>query len=162
MRLHLQEREAGVHVVYGFIEAPTQGWTSPAVWGALVACVVASIAFVVVELRVRSPMLPLSMLRIGNFGGANLLTLSYNGLRGKNFMNFVRGGPGFGGYAAVFVADDRVKTWYDAMQVQLQRPFTGENRWGGGLAYTLSKSTEQGKSQDLFWGFDDRHVAIVK
>ena len=92
--------------------------------------------------------------------GANLLTLSYNGLRGRNYMNFVRGGPGFGGYAAVFVADDRVKTWYDAMQLQLQRPFTGDNRWGGGLAYTLSKSTEQGQSQDLFWGFDDRYPTV--
>ena len=92
--------------------------------------------------------------------GANLLTLSYNGLRGNNFMNFVRGGPGFGGYAAVFVADDRVKTWYDAMQLQLQRPFTGDNRWGGGLAYTLSKATEQGQSQDLFWGFDDRYPTV--
>ena len=93
--------------------------------------------------------------------GANLLTLSYNGLRGRNYMNFVRGGPGFGGYAAVFVADDRVKTWYDAMQLQLQRPFTGDNRWGGGLAYTLAKSTEQGKSQELFWGFDDRYPTVA-
>ena len=93
--------------------------------------------------------------------GANLLTLSYNGLRGRNFMNFVRGGPGFGGYAAVFVADDRVKTFYDAMQLQLQRPFTGDNKWGGGLAYTLSKSTEQGKSQELFWGFDDRYPTVA-
>lgn len=92
--------------------------------------------------------------------GANLLTLSYNGLRGRNYMNFVRGGPGFGSYAAVFVADDRVKTWYDAMQVQIQRPYTGDNRWGGGLAYTLSKSTEQGQSQDLFWGFDDRYPTV--
>ena len=75
-------------------------------------------------------------------------------------MNFVRGGPGFGGYAAVFVADDRVKTWYDAGQLQLTRPFTGENRWGGGLAYTFSKSTEQGQSQDLFWGFDDRYPTV--
>ncbi|MDM0109105.1 MFS transporter [Variovorax sp. J22R24] len=62
-------------IVYAFIEAPTQGWASPAVLGALIAGVVASVAFVVTELRVRSPMLPLSMLRIGNFGGANLLTL---------------------------------------------------------------------------------------
>ncbi|MFL5528391.1 MAG: carboxypeptidase regulatory-like domain-containing protein [Gemmatimonadaceae bacterium] len=93
--------------------------------------------------------------------GDNLLTLSYNGLRGRNYMNFVRGGPGFGGYAAVFVADDRVKTWYDAAQLQLQRPFTGENAWGGGLAYTFSKSTEQGQSQDLFWGFDDRFPTVA-
>jgi hypothetical protein len=93
--------------------------------------------------------------------GDNLLTLSYNGLRGRNYMNFVRGGPGFGGYAAVFVADDRVKTWYDAAQLQLQRPYTGENRWGGGLAYTFAKSTEQGQSQDLFWGFDDRYPTVA-
>jgi hypothetical protein len=93
--------------------------------------------------------------------GANLLTVSYNGLRGRNFMNFVRGGPGFGGYAAVFVADDRVKTWYDAGQVQFQRPYTGENGWGGGLAYTLAKATEQGQSQDLFWGFDDRFPTVA-
>jgi hypothetical protein len=93
--------------------------------------------------------------------GENLLTLSYNGLRGKNYMNFVRGGPGFGGYAAVFVADDRVKTWYDAMQLQLQRPFAREKRWGGGLAYTFAKSMEQGKSQELFWGFDDRFPTVA-
>ena len=93
-----------------------------------------------------------------NFG-ADLLTLSYNGLRGRNFMNFVRGGPGFGGYAAVFVADDRVKTWYDALQLQYQRPLIG--RFGGGLSYTFSKSTEQGQSQDLFWGFDDRFPTVA-
>lgn len=62
-------------VVYAFIEAPTQGWTSRTVLVALVAGIAAGIAFVVVELRVRSPMLPLSLMRIGNFGGANLLTL---------------------------------------------------------------------------------------
>lgn len=62
-------------IVYAFIEAPTQGWASPAVLGALIAGIVASFAFVGVELRVRSPMLPLSLMRIGNFGGANLLTL---------------------------------------------------------------------------------------
>ncbi|SEA03109.1 MFS transporter [Variovorax sp. YR216] len=62
-------------VVYAFIEAPTQGWKSRTVLAALVAGVVAGIAFVGVELRVRSPMLPLSLMRIGNFGGANLLTL---------------------------------------------------------------------------------------
>lgn len=91
--------------------------------------------------------------------GNDLLTLSYNGLRGRNFMNFVRGGPGFGGYAAVFVADDRVKTWYDALQLQYQRPLIG--KWGGGLAYTFSKSQEQGQSQDLFWGFDDRFPTVA-
>jgi hypothetical protein len=62
-------------IVYAFIEAPTQGWASVPVTAALILGIGASIAFVIVELRVSSPMLPLSLLRIGNFGGANLLTL---------------------------------------------------------------------------------------
>jgi EmrB/QacA subfamily drug resistance transporter len=62
-------------IVYAFIEAPTQGWGSTAVMAALAAGIIGSAAFVVVEGRVRSPMLPLSLMRVGNFGGANLLTL---------------------------------------------------------------------------------------
>jgi hypothetical protein len=95
--------------------------------------------------------------------GAQRVTLSYNGLRGRNYMNFVRGSPWGGGglpYNTVFVADDRVKTWYDAMQLQVDRPLTAGARWGGGLAYTLSRSEEQGQSQDLFWGFDGRYPTV--
>ena len=96
--------------------------------------------------------------------GAELVTLSYNALRGRNFMNFVRGSPFGGGglpYNTVFVTDDRVKTWYDALQLQIQRPVTEGTRWGGALAYTFSKSTEQGQSQDLFWGFDNRFPTVA-
>jgi hypothetical protein len=93
----------------------------------------------------------------------NRVTLSYNGLRGQNYMNFIRGSPWGGGtalpYNTVFVADDRVKTWYDALQLQIQRPMLG--RWGGGLSYTLAKSEEQGQSQDIFWGFDDRYPTVA-
>lgn len=95
--------------------------------------------------------------------GAQNVTLSYNGLRGRNYMNFVRGSPWGGGglpYETVFVADDRVKTWYDAAQLQIERPLTAVSRWGGGLAYTLSKSEEQGQSQDIFWGFDGRYPTV--
>ena len=96
--------------------------------------------------------------------GRQQVTLSYNGLRGKNYMNFVRGSPWGGGsalpYNTVFVADDRVKTWYDALQLQVQRPLSVQSRWGGGLAYTLAKSEEQGQSQDIFWGFDDRYPTV--
>ncbi|HUF65787.1 MAG TPA: carboxypeptidase regulatory-like domain-containing protein [Gemmatimonadaceae bacterium] len=95
--------------------------------------------------------------------GEQRVTLSYNGLRGRNYMNFVRGSPFGGGglpYNTVFVADDRVKTWYDAMQLQIDRPLTIGSRWGGGLAYTLSRSEEQGQSQDLFWGFDGRYPTV--
>jgi hypothetical protein len=96
--------------------------------------------------------------------GSDLVTVSYNGLRGRNFMNFVRGSPFGGGglpYSTVFVADDRVKTWFDALEIQYQRSLTEGRKWGGGLAYTLSKSTEQGQSQDLFWGFDNRFPTVA-
>ena len=97
--------------------------------------------------------------------GRQRVTLSYNGLRGRNYMNFVRGSAWGGGpelpYNTVFVADDRVKTWYDAVQLQVQRPLNVVSRWGGGLSYTLAKSQEQGQSQDIFWGFDDRYPTVA-
>jgi hypothetical protein len=100
--------------------------------------------------------------------GGLRLTATYNGIRGYNGMNFVRASP-FGGpettiphnYSTVFAADDRVRTWYDALQLQLDRPLRGDTRWGGGLAYTLSRSEEQGLSTDIFWGFDDRYPTVA-
>jgi EmrB/QacA subfamily drug resistance transporter len=62
-------------VVYAFIEAPTQGWSAPAVLAALGIGIVGSAGFIAVERKARTPMLPLGLLRIGNFSGANLLTL---------------------------------------------------------------------------------------
>ncbi|MDM0006741.1 MFS transporter [Variovorax sp. J22G73] len=62
-------------IVYAFIEGPTQGWRAPAVLAALAIGVAGSVGFFAAERKVRSPMLPLALLRIGNFSGANLLTL---------------------------------------------------------------------------------------
>jgi hypothetical protein len=97
--------------------------------------------------------------------GRQRLTLSYNGLRGKNYMNYIRGSAFGGGpnlpYNTVFIADDNVKTWYNSVQFQLQRPLLDDTRWGGGLAYTLAKSEEQGQSQDIFWGFDERYPTVA-
>jgi len=97
-----------------------------------------------------------------NFG-ANLVTLSYNGLRGSHYMNFVKGADGGAGglpYNSIFVADDRVKSWFNALELQIQRPFSADTRWGGALAYTLAKSEEQGKIDDIFWGFDGRFPTV--
>jgi EmrB/QacA subfamily drug resistance transporter len=70
-------------IVFALIEAPNLGWTAPAVVGAALAGVLALALFVVVEARSRAPMLPLALLRIRNFAGANLLTLLlYAGLGG--------------------------------------------------------------------------------
>lgn len=95
--------------------------------------------------------------------GNSLLTVTYNGVRGTNGMNFVRATP-WGGlgpnYAQAFITDDRVKTWYDAMQLQWERPLRESHRWGGAVAYTLARSLEQGQSQDIFWPFDDRYPVV--
>jgi EmrB/QacA subfamily drug resistance transporter len=70
-------------VVFAFIEAPVRGWSAPAVAGAGVVGVAALALFAAVEARSRSPMLPLRLLRIRNFAGANLLTfLLYAALGG--------------------------------------------------------------------------------
>ena len=95
--------------------------------------------------------------------GRTLVTLSYNGVRGFNGMNFVRASP-FGGlgpnYLTAFVTDDRVKSWYDAGQLQIDRPIRFDTRWGGSIAYTYAVSEEQGQTTDIFWGFDDKYPTV--
>ncbi|KJV32466.1 DHA2 family efflux MFS transporter permease subunit [Luteibacter yeojuensis] len=74
-------------VVYALIEAPLHGWLAPAVVGAAVVAAVALMAFIMVERRVASPMLPLALFRDRNFAGANLLTLLlYASLGGSMFF----------------------------------------------------------------------------
>ena len=62
-------------IVFALIEAPRRGGSAAAVLGAGVGGVVVLIMFIRVEARRRSPMLPLKLLRIRSFAGANLLTL---------------------------------------------------------------------------------------
>jgi EmrB/QacA subfamily drug resistance transporter len=62
-------------LVYGLIESSTLGFGHPAVLVALAGGTLALVVFLVVEARVRNPMVPLSLFRSRNFSGANLLTL---------------------------------------------------------------------------------------
>jgi EmrB/QacA subfamily drug resistance transporter len=74
-------------VVFGLIESSRPGFLSVAVVAALVVGVLSLVAFVVVESRVRNPMLPLKLFRSRDFAGANLLTLLlYAGLSGMMFF----------------------------------------------------------------------------
>ncbi len=61
-------------LVYGFIESATLGWRHPFVAGSLSGGVVCLIAFLFIEARSQSPMVPLSLFRSRAFAGANLLT----------------------------------------------------------------------------------------
>jgi EmrB/QacA subfamily drug resistance transporter len=62
-------------VVYGLIEAGSNGFGSLTVIVALFIGVAALIAFVLYESRTRYPMLPLTLFRSRTFSGTNLLTL---------------------------------------------------------------------------------------
>ena len=62
-------------LVYSLIEANQYGWTSPRILGLFVVAAVALIAFVLLELHQRLPMLDLSLFKNGTFAGANLVAI---------------------------------------------------------------------------------------
>lgn len=74
-------------LVYGMLESPRLGWSDWGVRAAFVASVVGFVAFIVVEARVREPMMPLSLFRIPVFTGINLTTfLLYGGFHAAMFL----------------------------------------------------------------------------
>ena len=74
-------------LTYGLIEAPTRGWSSPAVVACLIVAVLAAPAFLVVEHRRAHPMLPLELFRSRQFSGANGVTFAvYAALGGALFL----------------------------------------------------------------------------
>jgi len=74
-------------LTYGLIEAPTRGWSSPAVVASLVLAAVTAPAFLVVEHRRAHPMLPLDLFRSRQFSGANAVTFAvYGALGGALFL----------------------------------------------------------------------------
>jgi EmrB/QacA subfamily drug resistance transporter len=62
-------------LVFGFIESTSLGWTHPLVLTSLLAGVIGSLAFLLIEVSAVSPMVPLKLFRSRAFSGANLLTL---------------------------------------------------------------------------------------
>ncbi len=74
-------------LVYGFSNAETQSWTAPATIIALVASPVLLTTFVVIESRVKDPLLPLHIVRDRARGGAYLsVLLAAAGLFGVFFF----------------------------------------------------------------------------
>lgn len=73
-------------VVFGLIESSRRGAGDPAVLGAVVAGLLATAAFVVVESKAPNPMLPLALFRSREFMAANLLTLFLYGAMSTVFF----------------------------------------------------------------------------
>jgi EmrB/QacA subfamily drug resistance transporter len=74
-------------LTYGLIEAPSHGWSDPAVVACLVIAALAAPAFLLVEHRRAHPMLPLRLFRSRQFSGANAVTFAvYAALGGALFL----------------------------------------------------------------------------
>lgn len=74
-------------VVFALIASADLGWRHPAILGPLVLGGLLLLAFVEVERRSRSPLLPLTLFRSRSFSGLNLLTLLlYMALGGALFL----------------------------------------------------------------------------
>jgi EmrB/QacA subfamily drug resistance transporter len=56
-------------LVFGLIRSQAEGWGSFQVLGPLIAAVVLLLAFIMIEMRVRAPMLDLGLLRVPTFNG---------------------------------------------------------------------------------------------
>jgi EmrB/QacA subfamily drug resistance transporter len=73
--------------VLALIDAPAKGWGNTGVLLTMAGALIATAAFIGVELSHPSPMLPLALFRSRNFSGANLLTLFlYAALGGSLFF----------------------------------------------------------------------------
>jgi len=64
-----------VGISYGLIQGAASGWGSPGVLAALAGGAAALVLFVLVEMRVRAPIVPLSVFRSMQFSATNVVTL---------------------------------------------------------------------------------------
>ena len=81
-------------IVFALIESSKRSGNDPVLIAALLVGVSAVIAFAVVESRTKAPLLPITLFRVRNFAGTNLLTLLlYSALSGMFFffpMNLIQ------------------------------------------------------------------------
>jgi EmrB/QacA subfamily drug resistance transporter len=94
---------AALALVWGLVRGNTVGWGSIEVVLALIAGVAFAVALILVELRVREPMLPMALFRSRSFavGNAAMFFLWGSGLGGLFFMaQFLQNGLGYGPFGA--------------------------------------------------------------
>jgi EmrB/QacA subfamily drug resistance transporter len=74
-------------LVFGFIEQPSRGWSSPTIVGTIAGGAMCLVAFVIWEMHAPVPMLPLRLFRMRNFTIANIETFAvYGGLSAWSFF----------------------------------------------------------------------------
>ncbi len=87
------------------------------------------------------------------FGNVNT-SLTFTDVRSHNSLTWIWGDRDANlnkiptpGYANVLISDTK-RTWYQAMYLTIDRPYTDASGWGAGLTYTLSSAKQTGN--DLF------------
>jgi len=110
--------------VFGFVESTNLGWRNPLVFGSLIVGIASVVGFVLVESKVRSPMVPLTLFRSRNFSGANLLTLFLYAAIGIFFFLFPLNLIQVQGYSAAATG---------AAVLPLILLMFALSRWSGGL-----------------------------
>ncbi len=89
--------------------------------------------------------------------GPVLASATYTGVRSDHGFTFLFGNRRPDGnccqqlapnYGNVLISSDAVKTWYDALYVTVDKPFTASSKWGASVAYTLGWAKQIGG--DLF------------
>jgi hypothetical protein len=107
--------------------------------------------------------------------GQYLFGLSYNNVRGYNGLIWFPAAtldatpdkPDRGahfihaaGFGNILYSSYSRRTWYDAVFVTAEKPFTAESNWGFTIAYTYANSKQLGnenKIEDTAFGFDFLH-----
>jgi len=85
--------------------------------------------------------------------GNYVASASYANIRSKNGFSFLWG-KGFccpqvdPAYSNILISSDDVKTWYDAIYLTLDRPYTSDSKYGFNVAYTWADAEQIGG--DLF------------
>jgi EmrB/QacA subfamily drug resistance transporter len=64
-----------IGIVYAIVSGGSVGWSSPAAWGPLIAGAVLIAAFLIIESRHPSPLVPLRLFRSRTVSGANIIML---------------------------------------------------------------------------------------
>ena len=112
--------------------------------------------------------------------GPYLFGVSYNNVRGYNGLIWFPAatldatpdkGDRFGhliranGFGTILYSTDSRRTWYDAVFVTVERPFTAASNWGFTLAYTYANAKQLGnenKIEGVDFGFDFFHPANLR
>jgi len=103
--------------------------------------------------------------------GSIVVDAAYTGVRSSNVFTFYWGNGNFTcpersfsvggcfvnrrvpGFGTILIATNAGKTWYNALQVKIDRPYrpaaAGALSWGAGIAYTFAKRETQGFNDDF-------------